>query len=590
VGCFALKRKQLAILLIAAAILAASLSLSWYTRRAFGEITIEKQDIVRSNGRVVSFRVYKPAMSTYGKPFPAVLTIHGISSSGAMMDAFNIELARRNFTVVSLDIAGHGRSPEQFGFVTFPEIVLDGYEALRHVQISDPDTNDTLYGVLGHSLGAGISLLFNNVSVRPASTVIIGGGLGDQFGGLELPLNETQPANLMIAVGSFDELVSPEVALDALRLATGISNPVPGGIYGSFAEGTARKLVFSPTNHQFEMSDATIVTQSIDWLGRSLQGIGQTEDSTLSASQHVYQYTSLLDIVALVASLFVALAIMPITYSVLPEHLRPEWRAEENEPLERRDGLRFSLIAGLLSWGVFVMLMLSGTVFDFAGLSIVPVSFATSFILISLIVSLLIFWITRRYMGGTMIKTLIFDAERNPRGLLRNLSRALLVVIPSVLWLLGVSIAARLGLDNTLAFTFPVDSNAALFRGLYMIVLALSFIPLFYADTIWLNASIGITSSWADTKELIERSLSALLSRLLGLIVIVSILYAAFFAMVNLGFIMFIALLLLPISVLYGFTVLVSVYVGGITGSNLTPAVFNAILFALVIVGTFQLV
>ena len=70
---------------------------------------------------------------------------------------------------------------------------------LTRVQLNDPDTSDTLYGVLGHSLGAGVSLLFSNVTVTPSCTVIIGGGMGSEFGGLSLPINESTPKNLMIA-------------------------------------------------------------------------------------------------------------------------------------------------------------------------------------------------------------------------------------------------------------------------------------------------------------------------------------------------------------------------------------------------------
>ena len=585
-----MKGKRLAVLLVAVVILSMTLGASWHSRRAFGEITIEKQEIVRSNGRVVTFRVYQPASISYHEPLPAVLTIHGISSSGAMMDAFNIELARRNFTVISLDIAGHGRSGERFGFVAFPEIVLDGYEAVRHVQLSDSNTNDTLYGVLGHSLGAGISLLFTDVSVQPASTVIIGGGLGDQGGGLELPLNESQPRNLMIAVGSFDELVTPEIALEGLREATGITDPIPGAIYGSFDDGTARKLVFASTNHLYEMSDATIVTQSVDWLGRSLQGVNQVETATLDASQHVYVYTSLFDLVSTIMFLIVALGLIPITYSILPEDLLPKGKIGKPVSLPQKSTLRFSLIAGILSSTVLLILMLFGTFFDFGGLSIVPVSFATAFILISLVLSLLIYRLVRGYVGKDAIQESMFDVERSARPLLQNLLRTLPIFVPSLLWMLGVSLVARLGLDNTLAFTFPVDSLAVGFRLLYMVILTLFLLPLFYADTIWLNATVGISTSWEGTRKLLERLLKSLASRLLGLGIIILALYVPFLAMVNLGFLMFIALLLLPLSVIFGLTVLVTVFVGGITRSNIAPALLNALLFALVIISTFQLV
>jgi pimeloyl-ACP methyl ester carboxylesterase len=583
-------QRRYLVLAVLLAILSLSIYASSISRLAFGDISIKKQDILRGNGRVVSFRVYKPAVNTYGQPFPAVLTIHGISSSGAMIDAYNIELARRNFTVVSVDIAGHGRSLERFGFDAFFEAVMDAYDAVRYVQLHDPDTDDSLYGILGHSLGAGISLLFSNMTIKPASTIIIGGGIGNQFGGLELPINESIPQNMMIAVGIYDELVTQQAALDTLKIATGLNDPDPGMTYGNFTEGTARRLVFSATNHLFEISDSTIVTESIDWLGRALQGEQQTQESMLDPTSHIYQYASGFDLLAAISFIFTIFPLVLITYSHIPVNWKPEIAEKLPAALETKSAIKFSVVLGVFTSILFLLLMLFGFVFEFTGLSLIPVSFGTALSLISISTALIVFVVSRKYVGKEQVQETMFELYSGWKHFFGNMISALVILLPALVWIFGVSFVARLGLDNPLAITFATDSGASLFRFLYMTILVFLMLPIFYADTLWLNISIGVSSMWNSTREMVQRVVQALISRLLGWLLIIAFLYLPFLAGLQLGFIMFIALLMLPFTVFIGLTILLTVWVGGITQSNIAPALLNAVLFAIIISSTFQLV
>ncbi len=567
-----------------------SISGSWINRIAFGSITIEKHDIETTNGRIVSFRVYKPSFNTYGQPLPAVLTIHGISSSGLMMDSFNIELARRNFTVVSLDTAGHGRSSERFSFGSLFDSVMDAFEAVRYIQLSDPDTDDSHYGILGHSLGAGISLLFDNVTVQPSATVIIGGGMGDQFGGLTLPLNESAPRNLMIASGLYDELVPQILAIETLKIATGIMEPEVGTTYGNFTEGTARKLVFSATNHLFEISDAKIVSESIDWLGRALHGEQYAEESMLNPNQLIYQFVSGFDLLASVSFVFTIFLLVLITYSRLPARFKPDRIQDIPEALETNSAVRFSIILGIITSVLFLLLMLFGFIFEFTGVVLIPVSFGTSLSLISVLSCLVIIAISRRYLGKDKVQSFMIEVTSGKRHLLKNMFCALILLLPILFWILMVSFIVRIGLDNPLVFTFAVDSGAILFRFIYLLALVILMLPIFYADTLWLNISVGIVAGWNNPSNLVRKTGQALINRLLGMVIIIGLLYLPFLAGLQLGFIMFIALLMLPFMVLLGVTVLVTVWIGGITRSNISPALMNAALFALVISSTFQLI
>ena len=584
-------RRRYAIIAIFAILLASSLLLGWQARRAFGEVTIEKYDIVRSNGRVVSFRVYAPTVNAYGQPRPTVLTIHGISGAGSTMDSYNLELARRNFTVVSVDLPGHGRSSETFGFDAFFEAVNDAFEAVRYIQLNDPDTHDSLYGVLGHSLGAGISLFFENVSILPQSTVIIGGGMGDQFGGLVPPINETNPRNLLLASGVFDELVSPQMALDTLSQATGIVDPTEDVTYGNFTDGTARKLVFSFTNHLFETSDPEIVTQSVDWLVRSLQGETQREEATLDPRLHLYQIASIADLLGTASFIFSLFPIMLISYSLMPKHLLPQRVDEAPDTLDKKRGTRYSVLMGLSTAVLFLLILLMGFGFEFGGLVIIPVSFGTGLAVYSIISALIVFRLSRRYVGKDTVRALTPEFRKGGiEGGLAEFARVILVLLPVIVWILLWSFVSRVGFDLGLTFTFAIDSGAALFRFAYSIGSVLLLVPLFYSDTLWLNATTGTLESWTDIRELVSRMGRALFSRLLGLGVLIVGLYVPFLLGVQLGFIMFIALLMLPFTVIFGLCTLLTVWVAGVTRSNLTAALLNSMLLAIVITSTFQLI
>jgi len=140
--------------------------------------------------------------------------------------------------------------------------------------------------------------------------------MGENFGGLSLPLNQTHPRNLMIGCGLYDELVSLELAYATLTTATGLSNATSDVTYGSFSDGSARKPVLSATNHLFEISDTTIVMQSVDWLGRSLQGVAQFGQHTLPISNQIYQYANLAGLVQTSALLFSIFPVYLIAYSI----------------------------------------------------------------------------------------------------------------------------------------------------------------------------------------------------------------------------------------------------------------------------------
>ncbi|MBD3407950.1 MAG: hypothetical protein GF411_17650 [Candidatus Lokiarchaeota archaeon] len=574
-------------LIVLTGIVVVSLFVAGAGERAFGEITVERTQITRENGRIVHFSVYKSRAPNYGEPMPAILTIHGISGSREAMEAYNIELARRNFTVVSVDIAGHGVSVERFGFSTFMEAITDAYEAVRHVQMSDPFTNENIYGVVGHSLGAGMALLFQEMPILPNATVIIGGGMGSEFGGILLPLNQTNPANLLIASGVYDELVDPEVAFDTLRIATGQENVETNIIYGSFQNGTARKLVLSNTNHLFEITDHLLVTNTIDWMERALQE-NKYSMNRYPPDIHLYQYRGFSNFIAIAGIVLSIIPIILITYSNLPKQFKPKQQVIREFPINRNESVRLSLLLSIMGGVVLLSVVFVGFGLDFSGISLLPISFGTTIILYSVIMFLLNKFVLKRELGDDL------DLYQGTRGnnlsyLKENLPRSIMLITPIIVWIISWSLLSTYVVKTRLPLMWPVEGISAVFRSIYLFILLLALVPLFYSEKIWFNVTIGANKEWRGFKDFGKDVLESLLYRLGGFVILLLILYGPFMVGIRFGFIMFVALLMLPFTLIIGISAVMNLWTGRVTKNDFTSAIVASLLLALVIAGTFQL-
>ncbi|THD58359.1 alpha/beta fold hydrolase, partial [Phenylobacterium sp.] len=92
--------------------------------------------------------LYTPPGASAAHPAPAVLVSHGYINTREMQSPFAIELARRGFVVLAMDMVGHGYSEGSVGQVRD----LGGPAALRYLQ-SLPFVDKTNIGLEGHSMG-----------------------------------------------------------------------------------------------------------------------------------------------------------------------------------------------------------------------------------------------------------------------------------------------------------------------------------------------------------------------------------------------------------------------------------------------------
>lgn len=119
---------------------------------AGGSIAVKDMQWETSSGRMLNALLFVPAAATAENPAPAVVVSHGWWNNREMQDANYVELARRGFVVLSIDMYGHGNSDP----LPADELSVGGTGMYDGVKlIADlPYVDATRIGVTGHSNGA----------------------------------------------------------------------------------------------------------------------------------------------------------------------------------------------------------------------------------------------------------------------------------------------------------------------------------------------------------------------------------------------------------------------------------------------------
>lgn len=97
-----------------------------------------------------SFMTLIPKNATAGNPVPAIICAHGGANTKEMQMPGYIELARRGFVVITIDMAEHGYSDAGIDPLTHGSY---GMLAAAEYAMSLPCVDETQIGVTGHSMG-----------------------------------------------------------------------------------------------------------------------------------------------------------------------------------------------------------------------------------------------------------------------------------------------------------------------------------------------------------------------------------------------------------------------------------------------------
>jgi hypothetical protein len=280
--------------------LGGSILASWLNTGA-GAATVQDIKIQVTNGYVISAYLYTPKSASAQKPAPAILMFHGLNNQKDYMSNTALEFARRGYVVLSADMTGHGYSNGANG-----QNGYDGPDALTYLR-SLPVVDKNNIGLIGMSQGG-----FGPVTVAANA-------IPDGYQSIFYMESECTPPgspditpcknlkNVAFNIGSFTELAgmvmvdkgANAVVSPVVQPVFGTKDPIiPGKVYGSIADGTARILYQPYEEHAGSTDSPAAIGNAIDWMGMTLKG-----GTGLPASDQIWGWKLLGTAVALFGSL-----------------------------------------------------------------------------------------------------------------------------------------------------------------------------------------------------------------------------------------------------------------------------------------------
>jgi len=308
-------RKQAYFLIALVIIIALSATMAHLIERDFGKVEISIIKLMNPEGDIVAAKLFRPINATAETPQPAILNMHGYQNDKNVQDPFSIELARRGFVVLAPDALGHGDSGGGLNVGLWfmdPNYVMGNEDALAYL-ITLPFVDASNIGVMGHSMGG-----MNTVKL-PALFPDNIKAMDQQCsspGSPDLP-------NMLITQARYDEfagfregqlrtenLNSSETRLAAL----GLEGPIEWEqTYGSFEDGTARKMTFINIDHHLTPLTNKAVAEAVDWMNLALND-GEKGAMWIEPTSQVFMLKEIFGLVTLLGTL---ISLIPLTNLLL---------------------------------------------------------------------------------------------------------------------------------------------------------------------------------------------------------------------------------------------------------------------------------
>jgi pimeloyl-ACP methyl ester carboxylesterase len=309
-------------------------------QNGLGTVLVSEVDFQSADGSMIHSTLQKPIYATDTDPLPGVVVIHGSLQNKEWLMAFGIELARRGFVVLTIDANGHGNSEAGSG---------SGTAALNYITSLDY-VDDTQIGMIGHSMGGGISWrAIEESSVYVRALVLVGSGFWTEA---------DYTPNTLVATGYFDSLSSYPQNLTRLEPYFNVTEIEPGTTYGDFANNTARRAIFALTNHLFETIEPVIVSESVEWMKNSLKG-GVEDEYWIVNTNLVYPLWLAGGLFGLLGAL---LTIFPLIAILLDTPIFSELKGEpKDKAATTRSFISNGIIYGLIGTITFFPFLLIGT-------------------------------------------------------------------------------------------------------------------------------------------------------------------------------------------------------------------------------------
>lgn len=330
-----LSRQVLAFLILFTLVVCTALG-AFFIDRDFGSITVERVTIPGALGEI-SAKLYIPKGVSEKNPAPAILCIHGYQNDKETSVGYALELARNGYVAMVIDAYGHGntsmglrergfdksvKGPDRYKmFMSFSQLNgysddikdsslggIDAYKYLRSLSFVDTDR----IGLTGHSLGTWavwtIAAEYPDIAASAVQCGEVYGPLYDADGSVIYK-------NVLLIQAEYDEFDyfrDYELTVEDLNKREhrykefmGQDAPVDWNTtYGSFSEGTARRMSLIPNIHRGITHDSRAIYEAVSWFRQAFDG--QSGD----IPGQTYMWREYLMLIAMVSSV---LATLPLS-------------------------------------------------------------------------------------------------------------------------------------------------------------------------------------------------------------------------------------------------------------------------------------
>jgi pimeloyl-ACP methyl ester carboxylesterase len=436
-------------------------------QNGLGTVAVSEVGFQADDGSMIHSTLQKPNYATSIDPLPGVVVIHGSLQNKEWLMAFGIELARRGFVVLTIDANGHGNSEDGSG---------SGAAALDYITSLDY-VDDTQIGLIGHSMGGGISWsAIEDSSVYVRALVLIGAGFRSEA---------TYTPNTLLATGNFDSLSSYPHNYTRLEPYFNVTGVMPGTTYGDFANNTARRAVFPSTNHLFETIDPVIVSESLEWMKNSLKA-GVEDEHWISSTSLLYPLWLVGGLFGLMGSL---LTIFPLIAILLNTPLFSDLKGEPGEePAATKSFIGNGIVYGLIGAITFFPFLLIGTLLSYMipfpqwnGLEVMSWIIGSG-----LVAALFLFIILRRRGTGSSLtlRGLFGTGSETP---IPSIAKTLVLATVVFVWLYALVLLVDLGLALDLRSFLPGLHDLTLAQASLVPLYFVVFLIYFLVEGAWLT-------------------------------------------------------------------------------------------------------
>ena len=146
----------------------------WLIMNDFGRAEHKQLKIMTESGYELSMDAYIPKTATADNPAPTIVVMHGGNDDKDTMVKYPIELVRRGYVVVNVDMYSHGRS-EDLPDSKWLTAGRGFYDAVRNV-VTWPFVDTDRLSMLGYSRGgksAGEALALDNETLNVVKSIFL---------------------------------------------------------------------------------------------------------------------------------------------------------------------------------------------------------------------------------------------------------------------------------------------------------------------------------------------------------------------------------------------------------------------------------